>query len=146
MSASPFTCDAEIIEIGEGLLARTLEKPRWTHAAHFSAAVWLLRCRPDIDLPREMPGIISAYNVSVGGVNSDSEGYHETITQASILAARVFLARLPEETPLFAACNALVASPLGDKDWLFAYWSRPVLFSKAARLGWVEPDIQPLPF
>jgi hypothetical protein len=78
-------------------------------------------------------------------VNSDTAGYHETITQASIRAARAFLAADPE-TSLFRTCNALMTSPLGDPDWLLAYWSRARLFSVAARRTWVDPDMRPLPF
>ena len=33
---------------------------------------------------RDLPDLIRRYNESVGGVNSDTEGYHETITQVFI--------------------------------------------------------------
>jgi hypothetical protein len=35
---------------------------------------------------------------------------------------------------------------MGRSDWLFRYWSKPVLFSVRARKSWVEPDLAPLPF
>jgi hypothetical protein len=54
----PFTSDEEISTIGRGLLDRTLPKTAWTHAAHFAATLWLLRCRPDVEISREMPGFI----------------------------------------------------------------------------------------
>src|ERR1700744_4988223 len=92
---SPFASDAEIVEIGEGLLDRTLPKPRWTHAAHFAAAVWILLRRPDLTPERDLPGIIRAYNAATGVANTDTSGYHETVTQASLGAARAFLAALP---------------------------------------------------
>lgn len=142
----PFASDAEVEAIGLGLLDRTLPKPHWTHAAHFAAAAWIIRERPDLAPERDMPGIIRAYNAATGGENTDTAGYHETITQASLRAARAFLATLSADTPLHAACNALLASPLGDKGWPLAYWSREVLFSVEARRGWVDPDQQPLPF
>ena len=37
------------------------------------------------------PGIIRRYNESVGGVNSDTEGYHETITRVFLHGVRLFL-------------------------------------------------------
>ena len=141
----PFTSDEEIGAIGGGLLDRTLPKAEWTHAAHFAATLWLLRCRPEIELTREMRGLICAYNESIGGANTDTSGYHETITQASIRAARAFLVDA-EPQPLFATCNALLRSPLGEPDWLLEYWTRPRLFSVEARRAWVEPDIRQLPF
>jgi hypothetical protein len=36
------------------------------HAAHFAAALWLLTRHPELDLPRELPGIIRAYNEATG--------------------------------------------------------------------------------
>lgn len=141
----PFTCDDEVIAIGRGLHARTLPKPAWTHAAHFAAALWLLACHPEIDICQVMPGMIRAYNEATGVANTESSGYHETITQASIRAARAFLAAR-SHLPLFTACNELMFSPLGRSDWLLTYWSRPRLFSVEARRAWIEPDIRPLPF
>jgi hypothetical protein len=143
---TPFTSDAGIIAIGEGVIARTLPKPTWTHAAHFAAAVWLIAGQSDLVAERDMPGLIRAYNTATGVANTDSEGYHETITLASLRATRAFLASLPEDTPLFAACNALLATDLGGRDWLLAYWSRERLFSVEARRGWVEPDVRAMPF
>ena len=141
-----FTSDAEIEAHGLGLLDRSLPKARWTHAGHFGAALWLLRARPDIETAAEMPGIIRAYNEATGGVNSDTEGYHETIPQASLRAARAFLERYPDSAPLHAIVDDLMASPLGKPEWLMAHWRRETLFSVAARRAWVGPDLQPLPF
>lgn len=141
-----FTSDAEIIAIGEGVVARTLPKPAWTHAAHFAAAIWLVAGQSELVAERDMPGLIRAYNTATGVPNTDTEGYHETITLASLRAVRAFLAGLSDGTPLFAACNALLATDLGRRDWLLAYWSRERLFSAEARRAWVEPDLAELPF
>jgi hypothetical protein len=141
-----FTSDPEIIRIGEGLLACTLPKAEWTHAAHFAATLWLMRHRPDLNLAREMPGIIRAYNVASGGVNSDTAGYHETITQASLRAARAELARHNPIQPLHEVVAQLMASPLGKSDWLLDYWSKDLLMSVPARRKWCDPDLKPLPF
>jgi hypothetical protein len=142
---TPFTSDAEITAIGLGVLDLSLPKPRWTHAAHFAAALWLISRRQDLDASQVMPGIIRAYNEATGVANTDTDGYHETITQASLRAARSFLLQDPARS-LFATCNALMASPLGRSDWLLAYWTRARLFSVEARRNWVEPDLKPLPF
>ena len=140
-----FQSDAEIDAIGRGVLDLSLPKPQWTHAAHFAAALWLISRRPDIDASRDMPGFIRAYNEATGVANTDSNGYHETITQASLRAARSFLREDPNRS-LFATCNALMQSPLGKSDWLLQHWSRARLFSVEARRQWVEPDLEPLPF
>lgn len=146
MTAHPlFLSDAAVADIGMRMLDHSLPKPEWTHAAHFAAACWLIRCRPDIAPERDMPDLIRGYNLATGVPNTDSGGYHETITQASLRGARAVLAAFAD-APLHVGVNALLAGELGDKNWPLAYWSRERLFSVEARRGWVEPDLKPLPF
>ena len=141
-----FASEAEITRIGEGLFACTLPRTEWTHAAHFAAALWLMRYRPDLDAAQTMPGLIRAYNESVGRVNDDSGGYHETITLASLRAARGVLDAYPPDMPVHRIVNALMWSSLANPNWLLEYWSRDRLMSVEARRAWVEPDLKSLPF
>jgi hypothetical protein len=138
--------DAAIDRIGAGLRERTLPKAAWTHAGHFAAALWLLRRHPEKDAVTHMPPLIRAYNESIGTANTDHSGYHETITLASIRAARSVLAAHPPSLPLHELVDRLMATPLGRSDWLLAYWTKVLLFSVEARRGWVEPDLAPLPW
>ncbi len=140
-----FHDDAEVVRIGEGLLARTLPREDWTHEAHLAATTWLLTRRPDVDIDRELPGIIRAYNESVGGVNSDSEGYHETITRVFLHGARLFLAEADTEQPLHELVNELLLSPMGRRDWPLRFYSPERLFSVEARRAVVPPDLAALP-
>lgn len=139
-----FSSDADIERIGRGIIDRSLPKAEWTHAAHFAAAFWLLRS-PDRDALREMPGFIRAYNEATGTPNTDTGGYHETITVASLRASSSWLSARPHAS-LHSALEELLLSPFGRSDWLLTYWTRPVLFSVAARRAWIEPDLKPLPF
>jgi len=141
----PFASDDAIVAIGHGLMTRTLPKSEWTHAAHFASALWLLTYHPEWDAGRKMPELIRAYNEATGVANTDTSGYHETITQASLRAARAFRAER-SEMPLHELCNALMASRLGKSDWILTYWSRERLFAVDARRAWAEPDLQELPF
>ena len=135
--------DTEIAALAQGLLDHSLPKERWTHAAHLTATLRLVRTR-DAGLERDLPDIIRTYNVSVGGVNDDTSGYHETITQAYLAAIRAFVAELPAGTSDSEAAQRLLETPLGDKDWPLTHWTRARLFSVEARRGWVEPDLKPL--
>jgi hypothetical protein len=139
-----FHADSEIERIVAGLAARTLPKCEWTHAAHWAAAFWLLSHHGDAAL-QQMPGLIRAYNEAVGVANTATGGYHETITRASLRAARAWLAAHAGE-PLHRSLESLLAAEYGRPDWLLAYWSRAVLFSVEARCAWVPPDLQALPF
>jgi len=136
----PFAGDAAIRRVGEEMIARTLPRAEWTHEAHLATCAWLILEREDIVPERDLPALIRRYNESVGGVNSDSEGYHETITQLYIRGVRAALAR-SEGRGLAERVNALLLAPEGRRDWPLLFYSRELLFSKAARLGWVEPDL-----
>jgi hypothetical protein len=132
--------DDAIRHVGEGMLACTLPRAEWTHEAHLAACAWLVLERPDTVPERDLPDLIRRYNESVGGVNSDSEGYHETITQVSIRGVRAALARSGEGT-LAERVNFLLGEPEGRRDWPLHFYSRELLLSREARLGWVEPDL-----
>lgn len=136
-----FEDDAAIRHIGEGLLARTLPREEWTHEAHLASCLWIVRDRPDIEPEQDMPGIISSYNVAVGGVNDETQGYHETITQVFIRAVRDHLSELADGIDLTVAVNSLLLSPRGRRDWPLRFYSPERLFSVEARLGFVAPDL-----
>ncbi|HJS12700.1 hypothetical protein [Sphingopyxis sp.] len=139
-----FARDDEIRALGEGLLACALPREAWTHEAHLGACLWLLTERPDVDVDAEIATIIRRFNESVGGVNDDHGGYHDSITRAYVAGARLFLARTAE-TGLAARVNALLLSDVGKRDWPLRFYSRELLFSVPARRGFVEPDLAPLP-
>lgn len=143
LSPRLFTTDAEIIRLGEGLLACSLERADWTHEAHLGATTYLLVCRPDVDLDVELPGIIRRFNESVGGVNSATEGYHETITRCFLDGVRLFLKTADTSASLHETVNALLLSPMGRRDWPLRFYTRERLFSVEARLSHVPPDIDP---
>jgi hypothetical protein len=148
-----FHSDAEVEHIGEGLVARALPRSEWTHEAHLAATAYLLMRRPDIDLDEALPGIIRGYNESVGGVNSDSEGYHETITRVFLRGARLFLSQVVATVPpgtvpgssLHELVNELLLSPMGQRGWPLRFYSPELLFSVEARRRFVEPDLGALP-
>ncbi|NYF30815.1 hypothetical protein [Sphingopyxis sp. JAI108] len=139
-----FERDSEIRAIGEGLLACALPREAWTHEAHLGACLWLLTERRDIDVDAEIAGVIRRFNESVGGVNDDTQGYHDSITRAYVAGVRLFLAQTAE-TDLAERVNALLLSDMGRRDWPLRFYSRERLFSVEARRQFVEPDLGPLP-
>jgi len=140
-----FESDAAIVRIGEGLLTRTLPRADWTHEAHLAATTYLRTRRPDIDLDRDLRAIISGYNESVGGVNDDTQGYHETITRVFLAGVRLFLKEADPDDPLHELVNDLLLSPMGRRDWPLRFYSAQRLFSVEARRKFVAPDLAALP-
>jgi hypothetical protein len=140
-----FKSDAEIIHLGERFLARSLPKEEWTHEAHLATTTWLLLRRHDIDVDYELPGLIRRYNESAGGVNSDTEGYHETITRVFLAGVRLFLSEADPNEPLHELVDELLLSTMGRRDWPLRFYSRDRLLSVEARRKFIPPDLAALP-
>jgi CO/xanthine dehydrogenase Mo-binding subunit len=143
-----FADDAALAAHVSGLLDATLPKACWTHEGHIAATAGLMLLHPDVVPERELRGLIMRLNDSHGVPNSDTRGYHETITRFFLAALRDALAKDDAASPAHARVNALLdGGVLGSgKRALSAYWSDDVLFSVAARRGWVAPDLAPLPY
>jgi hypothetical protein len=141
---STYIADTEIDCVARAMVDRSLPKSDWTHAAHFASALWLLKRRGLLAM-REMGPLIMAYNEATGVANTDTSGYHETITLASLRAAHSWLLKRPD-APMHVVLGEMLTTPIGRSDWVFTYWSRALLFSVAARRSWVEPDLAVLPF
>jgi hypothetical protein len=123
--------------------SRTLPKSEWTHEAHLAVGTWHVhRLGPDEALLRLRSGI-RLLNDSHGTPNTDSSGYHETITRAYVILLAAFIAERDGRPAAYCA-QALLASPLAVRDALLTYYSKDLLMSVQARLEWVEPDQCPL--
>jgi hypothetical protein len=140
-----FASDADVAHVGEGLLARSLPREEWTHEAHLAATTYLLLRHPEIDLDAKLPDLIRRYNESVGGVNDDTQGYHDTITRVFLHGVRLFLNEADLSASLHEFVNELLLSPMGRRDWPFRFYSRDHLLSVAARRAFVAPDVAELP-
>jgi hypothetical protein len=140
-----FLSDKAVAHVGEGLVACVLPREEWTHEAHLAATTYLVIRRPEIDLDAELPGLIRRFNESVGGVNSDSEGYHDTITRAYLRGIRLFLEGADRSRPIHELVNELLMSPMGRRDWPLRFWSKERLMSVEARRAYVEPDMRSMP-
>jgi hypothetical protein len=125
--------------------SRTLPKEEWTHEAHLATTTWLLLRRPDVDVDKQLPNLIRRYNESVGGVNSDSEGYHETITRVFLAGVRLFLSEADVSEPLHELVNELLLSPMGRREWPLRFYSRERLLSVEARRSLIPPDLAAAP-
>lgn len=75
--------------------------------------------------------------------HNKSEKYHETITLAWLRLVADAMGRVPQDAgfdELASLCPELL-----EKRTLERYYSSALLNSEAARTGWMEPDLRPLP-
>ncbi|MBV8664946.1 MAG: hypothetical protein JO269_00550 [Burkholderiaceae bacterium] len=117
----------------------TLPKPSWTHHAHLVAALWYLTHHSEEEALEIMRRRIRAYNEAVGTENSDGSGYHETLTRLFLQGISLHVAK-HQGVALPDSVTALLASPLGKREWPLRFYSRERLFSVEARRHWVAPE------
>jgi hypothetical protein len=119
-----------------------LSKKRWTHQAHLIAAYWYINKLGFYDGLHTIRERIKRHNESVGTQNTDTSGYHETLTclyMAAVSQHAVSYSDLSFERSL----ALLLDSQISDKAWPLSLYSNERLFSARARREWVEPDMQP---
>lgn len=140
-----FESSAAVRHLGERLIASCLPRDEWTHEAHVAACYWLAAERPDIGLGTDLPRIIRRHNDSVGMPNTDSSGFHATITHCYAVGVAAFHRRCDPALALVERVNALLAEPEGARDWPLHFYSRARLFSVEARRAVILPDRTALP-
>ncbi|WP_448657790.1 hypothetical protein ACPVPU_09970 [Sphingomonas sp. CJ99] len=141
----PFQNDQAVRTLGRHFLTQRLAKAEWTHEAHLAVTLWAIEERADLIPERDFPQLIRDFNVSVGGVNNDRQGYHDTITQCFIVGVRAFLAGQRDALALVDRVNRLLLSDQGQRDWPLRFYSPSRLFSVDARRKFIAPDLAPLP-
>ena len=116
--------------------AGTLPKHDWSHAAHVAVGACYAVRHGAQALHRTREGILR-YNTAVGTANTDTSGYHETLTRfwAAVLAAEVGGA-----TDEWQAATQAVARYGEDRDRHLLYYGFDVVRSVEARRRWVVPD------
>lgn len=135
--------------IAEAFNDCTLPEAEWSHEAHLRVGLWhLLRYPPDDALDRLRAGI-RKFNSACGIANTDSSGYHETITRFYVAIIAHFLETCDEPAPDTDPSIDQLAENLimtyGEKHLPFDYYSRDRLMSPLARRQGIEPDLKPLP-
>jgi len=133
----------ETERVAHELIARTLPKAEWTHEAHLRAGLWHVLeygAAAALDLLRAR---ISSYNESVGTRNTDTSGYHETLTRFYVTVIDRFLATADRTLELDLLARELLAT-YGDRKLPLHHYSEGRLFSPVARHSWVEPDLRPI--
>lgn len=127
----------------EAFLSRTLPKQEWTHEAHLKVGLWYLLHYSPSDSLQKLRTNIKQYNVACGVANTESQGYHETITCFYVWKIAKFLQQVECTQPIDLLADKLITL-YGDKSLPYEYYSQDRLMTKTARLQWVEPDLKPL--
>ena len=139
--------DYDITDLDEFVrqfVAREIPKRLWTHGAHLAVGLWHVDRYGSGEALRRLRDGIRSLNEHYGGANTESAGYHETITRAQVALLADFLSRTDASAPLIDRYAQLLASPLADRSVLLRFYSQEHLMSNHARAVWVEPDLAPI--
>ena len=122
-------------------LNASLPLPEWTHRAHLGVASALV-----IAVGRERALVtlresISRYNIITGGANTDTDGYHETLTVFWLDRVAELLDRLPDTFTRLQRVCAVVEAYGGIRKLHRAYYSFDIFSSLEARKRWIPPDL-----
>jgi hypothetical protein len=139
-----FNSQAEVESFIGEFEARRLPKQRWTHQAHLVAGFWYMSRQAMPEALDTMRQRIRNHNDAVGTPNSDSSGYHETITRLYLKGIAAHIAA-NQALPFERSLAVLLVSPMARKEWPLMFYSSQLLFGAQARREWVEPDLRPLP-
>ncbi len=118
--------------------AGILPKVQWTHAAHVAVGAYYAVRYPGRAFERFKYGIIR-HNNSVGTTNSETSGYHETLTRLWVNVLARFVNKSTD--PWKAACEAV--ERFGEDKYLHRlYYSFDIMRDSEARHTWIPPDLE----
>lgn len=134
----------KINDIAAEFESKILPKEKWTHFAHIAVAFVILDKYQDVKsaLPKLREYIIH-YNDSVGTLNSNNSGYHETLTIFWMTVVNEYRAYKIGESSQFIY-EQFIQSELASPNLHHIFYSTDLLFSVDARKSWVPPDKLPL--
>lgn len=143
----PPSTETELNEFVDAFESCTLPKREWTHAAHLAiGAHYAMACDATEAMTRLRQGI-RRLNESHGVENSDTGGYHETITRFWLTVVRRFLceheAKGPKATRVERVAVVVKAFE-GERGLFRPHWTFDIVSSTEARRRWIEPDAVPL--
>jgi hypothetical protein len=139
---------SDVSELIHDFEAQCLPMSRWTHEAHLAAGLWYVWHLGHKAALSELRVRICKHNESVGTANTNSSGYHESITRLYLLGIADQIAdhAADESHRSFeSALTKIMSSPLISSTWPCSFYSKDRLFSVEARSQWCEPDLQPPP-
>ena len=138
--------EGEIEEFVGEFEALTLPKERWTHGAHLLTGAWYVHGLGEAEALDRMRRNVSRYNVAMGGQNTATSGYHETVTAFWMKALAGLLQECSRREGVGRAAFARMAVERfeGDREILRRFYDFDVVGSEEARRVWVEPTLERL--
>lgn len=133
----------DLTRLINGFAHRTLPCHEWTHQAHLIVGLWYCVQHDATTATDILRASIKQYNLACSKQNTETSGYHETITRFFVWYIRRYLDNADPQRSFVAVVNDFCAHHVESSSPL-KFYSKERLLSVEARLGWVEPDLQTL--
>lgn len=136
-----FQNTSEANKLVQRFLDLSLAEKEFTHEAHLTVAAWYLIWFPlykATDLIREN---IQQFNIAKGGVNTDHQGYHETITFFYMQAIHQYLTTVDKEQDFADIVNKMLNNEVAHRKFISKFYSKKLLSSVKARKEYLQPDL-----
>ena len=132
--------EVEIDEFLTAFEAGTLPKERWTHGAHLLGGACYVYRLGQAGAIHHMRTCVRRYNEAVGGKNTATSGYHETIT---VFWIKVLDTLLRDAQPISRAEFAELAVErfASQRDLFRRFYDFDVIASTEARAEWIAPTL-----
>jgi hypothetical protein len=121
----------------------TLPLKNWTHIEHLAVGLWYTYKNISENVSDIVKNNIIKYNDAVGIPNTNSTGYHETLTRFWLLFISEFL-KINKNISIIKLFKSLIYADISTKDFPLLFYSKGILFSSDARLDWKLPDLRPI--
>ena len=131
--------DASPIGILRGIEGLSLPKTAWTHEAHLLACWATLDERSAEDALAHLRSTIRRYNEATGTANTETSGYHETLTVYFVYT----IDHLRQES---VSLDEMLVHPSCGRRGPLAHWTSELFMAAGARAAWTLPDLAPLPW
>lgn len=121
-------------------LQKKMQADLWTHDAHFVVATHILWEHGFTSAVPMMRELIKANNLNMGIANTDTSGYHETLTWFYLKAIdQILKSQLPQNAHEAVTC--VLHSEIIDKHYPLKFYDKDDLFSTSARREYLKPAL-----
>jgi hypothetical protein len=142
VSVLPITED-EIDAFLAGFEDGSLPKERWTHGAHILGGACYVHRLGEAAALDHMRTCVLRFNEAIGGKNTETSGYHETVTAFWIKLLHAYLmTKQPMGRAEFA--GMAVEHFVSQREIYRRYYDFDIVGSTEARARWVPPNLQAL--
>jgi hypothetical protein len=144
MSCNCFETESGVLRAIEEFERGTISSERWDHDFRLVVTMWYLLTHEEAVATSRLISRMRAMERMHDQPADKLCSYHETTTVFWIAIARLFLSSSDLETGRLNVLNRFLGCFSDRQSMILEHYRPRTLQSWEARVGWVEPDLEPL--